>query len=61
MRPERGSHSMTIDELMRLIDAETTPDRVSAGQALEFLQELRAELDGRIDGLRDDVRLGADR
>jgi hypothetical protein len=52
---------MTIDELMRLIDAETTPDRVSAGQALEFLQELRAELDGRIDGLRDDVRLGADR
>jgi malate synthase len=40
--------------ILRLIDETTEPDKMDPSQAVAFLQELHADIEGRIEGLRDE-------
>lgn len=40
--------------ILQNIDDATHPDKMSSTDAIDFLEELSADLDGRIDALRDE-------
>lgn len=44
-----------LEKLYTAIDAATAPDKMSQQEALNFLEELAAELEGRMDALRGEV------
>lgn len=46
---------MTPDDLMRQIERATEPSKMSQQEALDFLEELAAKIDGAIDGLKSDI------
>lgn len=47
---------MSVASVLEMIESDTAPSRMTARQALEYLEEIQTELDGRIDGLKDDVK-----
>lgn len=46
---------MTSDEIMRTIDSATEPSKMSAQEALDFLEGLADDIDARIEGLKSDL------
>lgn len=50
--------TMTRDQILRLIDEATEPKAMSEQDALDWLEELAADIDGRIDALRDQMKSG---
>jgi len=45
-----------MEKILELIDLATEPGKMTLEQALEFLEQLATEIDGRIDGCKDDIR-----
>lgn len=46
---------MTKEQLLREIDKATDPHEMTPQEALEWLEDLAAEIEGRIAGLQDDM------
>lgn len=44
-----------MEKIMRLIDEETAPDRMSQQAALDFLEQIETEIEMRKDALRDEI------
>lgn len=44
------------EKLLEDIDLVTAPDKMSAKDAILILEELASDIDGRIEGLRDDLQ-----
>jgi hypothetical protein len=46
---------MRTDEIMDLIDNQTHPDQMTKPEALEYLQDIAAQLVGRIEALQEEI------
>jgi hypothetical protein len=46
---------MRADEILDMIDNLTHPDKMTKPEALEFLQEIQAQLVGRIEGFENEI------
>ena len=46
---------MTADQIIEIVDDETSPERVLPTEALRFLEELRHEIESRIEAIRDSM------
>lgn len=52
---EKEKHALTIDDIMDLIDNQTHPDKLTKQEALDYLQEISAQLVGRIEALQHEI------
>jgi hypothetical protein len=46
---------MTVDDVMQVIDRATGPKIMSKEDALDFLERIETELQGRMEALRDEI------
>ena len=49
-------HAMTVSEILTLIAQEIDPKKMTKREALNFLEELAADLEGSIDALIEELR-----
>lgn len=47
-----------VESLMEKIDSATEPSKMSKGAALDVLEEIRSQLDGRIEALKEEMEDG---
>lgn len=47
---------MTRQEIMDTIDEATGPEAMTKAEALEFLEELATDIEGRIEALKEELR-----
>lgn len=51
---------MKLEKVMDVIDSATAPEVMSQVKAYEFLVELREQIQGRMDALRDEIAEGTE-
>lgn len=44
------------EKVRNLIEAVTSPKKMTKREAIDFLEELSSDIDGMIDGLKDEIR-----